>query len=84
MVGFVRFAFSRTLGKEKTLAAMSCTKDDLLSSVEGKTVALVGNSRALAQTRFGSQIDHSDIVMRINRAPMPSAISHGSRTHCLH
>ncbi len=35
----------------------------------GKTVALVGNARALMQTSQGQSIDAHDIVIRINNAP---------------
>ncbi|MEF9601550.1 glycosyltransferase family 29 protein, partial [Paracoccus sp. PXZ] len=42
-----------------------------------------GNARALAETRHGAQIDAADLVIRINRAPMPSAESHGGRTDWL-
>lgn len=48
-----------------------------------KSVALVGNARALGKTSFGPDIDSADIVVRINSAPMPDATSHGTRTDWL-
>jgi hypothetical protein len=48
--------------------------------LKGKTVALVGNSRALAERDYGPEIDSSDIVIRCNRAPIMSRKSHGART----
>jgi len=80
MVGIFRFNLARLFRSERKIAAMSCSRDELLGILQGKTVALVGNSRALAQTEFGEQIDHADVVIRINGAPMPSPKSHGSRT----
>lgn len=61
----------------------SVSNGDLLQKLDGKTVAIIGNSRALADIEFGSKIDEADTIIRINRAPMPSAISHGTRTDWL-
>lgn len=47
---------------------------------EGKSVALVGNARSLAETDFGHLIDRNAIVLRLNAAPIPSSLSHGTRT----
>ena len=58
---------------------LQALRDDL----DGQNVAIIGNSRALAQGSAGDRIDASDLVIRINRAPMPSAISHGSKTSWL-
>lgn len=49
----------------------------------GKSVALVGNARSLAQMQFGAQIDACDIVIRLNSAPIPAEASHGTRTDWL-
>ncbi|MFV2036863.1 MAG: glycosyltransferase family 29 protein [Paracoccaceae bacterium] len=51
----------------------------LLRDLAGKSVAIVGNSRALADQSYGEEIDAADLVIRINRAPMPTALSHGRR-----
>ncbi len=48
-----------------------------------RSVAIVGNARALARGESGPLIDAADLVVRINRAPMPSARSHGRRTDWL-
>lgn len=65
------------------LATLSVPQPDLLSALTGRHVALVGNARALAETRHGAAIDAADLVIRINFAPMPSAESHGRRTDWL-
>jgi Glycosyltransferase family 29 (sialyltransferase) len=74
------FALQRRRRKQDTLLPWSVSVVDLMEELEGKSVALVGNARALAETEQGAEIDAADIVIRINRAPMPSTASHGSRT----
>ena len=73
-------ALQRRRRKQDTLLPWSVSVVDLVEELEGKSVALVGNARALAETDQGAAIDAADIVIRINRAPMPSTASHGSRT----
>lgn len=70
------FLLARTLRQEAPLAALSHPLD-----FDGQRVALVGNARSLAAG--GAQIDAAEVVIRINRAPMPSAQSHGTRTDML-
>ncbi|RWR13731.1 glycosyltransferase family 29 protein [Paenirhodobacter populi] len=77
------FYLARTLRQEAPLAALSVPQADLLADLAGKRVALVGNARALADTMHGAEIDAHDLVVRINRAPMPSPESHGLRTDWL-
>lgn len=77
------FYIARTLRREAPLATLSVLQAALLSELSGKRVALVGNARALSGTRHGEAIDAHDVVIRINRAPMPSAESHGCRTDWL-
>ena len=80
-----RFGFylARTLRREAPLATLSMAEADLLTRAEGKSVALVGNARSLADRAEGAVIDAAEIVVRINRAPMPAAVSHGTRTDWL-
>lgn len=77
------FLIARALRNEAALQAMSVPQSGLLAEVAGKTVALVGNARALAEGQAGAEIDAADLVIRINRAPMPSPASHGTRTDWL-
>ncbi|KEP69774.1 hypothetical protein DL1_01735 [Thioclava dalianensis] len=77
------FLIARSLRREAPLATLSVSQDALLAELRGKSVALVGNARALAETTQGAQIDAHDVVIRINRAPMPDAQSHGTRTDWL-
>ncbi|PCD78175.1 glycosyltransferase family 29 protein [Pseudothioclava arenosa] len=77
------FLIARTLRREAPLAALSVPQEALLADLAGKRVALVGNARALAETQHGAAIDGHDLVVRINRAPMPAAESHGRRTDWL-
>ncbi|MFV0293461.1 MAG: glycosyltransferase family 29 protein [Paracoccus sp. (in: a-proteobacteria)] len=79
----LRFITARLLRNEEMLATISVTQPDLLATLAGKTVALVGNARALANETRGAEIDTHDIVIRINLAPMPYAESHGTRTDWL-
>lgn len=78
-----RFLINRTLRREGPLMAMSALQGALLADLSGKRVALVGNSRALVDSDHGADIDDHDVVVRINRAPMPSTQSHGARTDWL-
>ncbi len=77
------FLIARTLRREAPLAALSAGREALRADLVGKRVALVGNARALADTGHGAAIDGADIVIRVNRAPMPAARSHGTRTDWL-
>ncbi|MDO5528648.1 MAG: glycosyltransferase family 29 protein [Paracoccus sp. (in: a-proteobacteria)] len=79
----LRFLLARTLRDEAALQTLSVPQAHFLAQFAGKSVALVGNARALAQTAHGDAIDNHDIVIRINRAPIPSAQSHGARTDIL-
>lgn len=77
------FLIARTLRREAPLAALSVPQADLLAELAGKSVALVGNARSLSEREHGAAIDAADLVIRINRAPMPAALSHGTRTDWL-
>ena len=77
------FYAARLMRDEGALQALSVPQGNLLADLEGRSVALIGNARALAQTRQGAAIDAADLVIRINRAPMPSPASHGTRTDWL-
>ena len=77
------FWISRLLRDDAALARMSMTQARLLAALAGQSVALIGNARALADTSQGAAIDAADLVIRINRAPMPAAVSHGTRTDWL-
>lgn len=79
----LRFYAARTLRDEDALQSLSVPQADLLADLAGKTVALIGNARSLAQSRQGAAIDAADVVIRINRAPMPGPDSHGRRTDWL-
>ena len=50
-------------------ARHSLTEAAIFDRLRGKSVALIGNARALMTTRLGSEIDAHDIVIRINHAP---------------
>lgn len=73
------FLAARVLKNETALQSLSMPQPQLLSALKGKRVALIGNARALAETRHGPEIDAADLVIRINRAPMPDPASHGTR-----
>ncbi|QUS35968.1 glycosyltransferase family 29 protein [Falsirhodobacter algicola] len=77
------FTLARLLRREEPLCALSVPQADVLADWAGRRVALVGNARGLAEGRNGAAIDAADIVIRINRAPMPAAASHGTRTDAL-
>lgn len=79
----VNFYIARLLRREAPLAALSVRREDLMADVSGKRVALVGNARSLADRDEGAEIDAADLVIRINRAPMPASRTHGTRTDWL-
>ena len=79
----LRFYTARTLRNEPMLAGLSVPQTGLLDTLAGKQVALIGNARALAEGSHGTAIDAADLVIRINRAPMPAPESHGARTDWL-
>lgn len=53
---------------------------EIFALLSGRTVALVGNSRALSECSHGADIDTHDIVIRCNRAPIFHTRSHGAKT----
>lgn len=77
------FLLARSLRREAPLAALSVRRGDLIADLAGKRVALVGNARSLAARDEGAEIDAADLVIRINRAPMPASRTHGRRTDWL-
>lgn len=77
------FLLARLLRRDAPLAALSVPRDALMAELRGKRVALVGNARSLAERAEGAGIDAADLVIRINRAPMPGPASHGTRTDWL-
>lgn len=77
------FLIARSLRQEAVLQRLSVPDSAAMQLVAGQSVALVGNARSLAEGRHGAAIDAADVVIRINRAPMPSALSHGTRTDIL-
>ena len=79
----LQYLFAKWRGDEAAFAAASVTEAELLKTIEGKQVALIGNARALAEQDYGAEIDSADVIIRINGAPMPSARSHGTRTDWL-
>lgn len=82
LVDRIRFQIDKRLGSQR-IENRSISKDDLMKELSGKTVAIVGNARAMAKDKDGEAIDAADIVIRLNRAPRPSGISHGKRTDWL-
>lgn len=79
----LRFYAARTLRDEAAMQSLSVSQADLLADLAGRSVALIGNARSLANASHGTAIDAADVVIRINRAPMPAAASHGTRTDWL-
>ncbi|MBI1171020.1 hypothetical protein GC209_06435 [bacterium] len=76
------FYLARTLRQEAPLAALSLPMTQVMAQMTGH-IALVGNARSLSASTHGAAIDAADLVIRINRAPMPAVESHGSRTDVL-
>lgn len=76
------FLFYRAFDAQK-IAKHSAPLEQLHNDLDDRDVAIVGNSRALAQKSLGADIDSADIVIRINSAPMPAPSSHGVKTSWL-
>jgi hypothetical protein len=76
------FYLARTLRNEKALAGLGLPMAFVLNELQG-TLALVGNAQSLGTTAQGAAIDAADLVIRLNRAPMPEARSHGTRIDVL-
>jgi Glycosyltransferase family 29 (sialyltransferase) len=83
MSGRLTFHIARAFRSETALGRRSVAPEAILRELEGRSVALVGNARSLSQGNSGHVIDTADIVIRINRAPMPSTRTHGVRTDWL-
>jgi hypothetical protein len=76
------FYLARTLRSEAALATLGLPMAAVLNQLHGH-LALVGNAQSLSATAQGAAIDAADLVIRLNRAPMPEARSHGTRTDVL-
>ena len=74
------FRLRKVLYGDRFLAKFSISEDDVFAALEGRSVAIVGNSRGLGKQALGSSIDANDIIIRLNDAPITSLSSHGSRT----
>lgn len=70
--------YPETLGRD-WIRQNSLTEEELFRRLDGKSVALIGNARALLETRQGAAIDKHDIVIRINRAPGLGTEAAGSK-----
>ncbi len=79
----ISFYWSRIRKQEKRLLGLSTAQANLLETMRGKRIALVGNARSLSEKNYGAEIDAHDLIVRINRAPMPHRGSHGTRTDWL-
>lgn len=77
------FLLARLRGDEAALKRLSAGRAAINAGLAGKSVAIVGNARALADTSNGADIDAADLVIRLNGAPMTSPESHGTRTDWL-
>jgi hypothetical protein len=77
------FLLAKLTGDETTLCQLSADSEVVNADLRGRTVALVGNARSLSETDHGAAIDSAELVIRINRAPLPSVTSHGRRTDWL-
>ena len=77
------FLIARALGQEDRLQSLSCPATEVEEALRGKTLALVGNARRPGPPGQGAAIEAADLVIRLNRAPMPAAESHGHRTDIL-
>lgn len=76
----LRFLIARGLRDEARLQAWSVPEAAVLQELAGRSVAIVGNARSLGSGNRGAEIDGHDLVLRINAAPIPSVLSHGTRT----
>ncbi len=74
------FAINRILRGDLFLQQFSASQETLMSELNGKSVAVVGNARSLSNQMHGAAIDACDIIIRMHAAPLPSAESHGSKT----
>ncbi len=83
LVQRLRFRQACRRNDDTILGALSDPVAALKSELLERRVAIVGNARALADTAHGASIDGCDLVIRINRAPMPDPRSHGTRTDWL-
>jgi len=79
----ISFYLAKLRGDEDALGAFSLQKSALHDELSGRSVAIVGNARALSHTTLGPAIDQADIVIRINSAPISSPRSHGTKTDWL-
>ena len=57
--------------------------DEIKRFIKKKTVAIVGNARTIFDSRYGSEIDSHDIVIRFNKGFIYYPESQGRRTDIL-
>ncbi len=76
----ILFPFNRMVFGDGFLQKFSAPQKALMAELSGKTIAIIGNARSLAQQSHGAKIDSCDIIIRMHAAPLISPESHGSRT----
>ena len=74
------FLWAKVTGDEGPLMRLSADPGSLAAELAGRRVAVVGNARSLSERQEGAGIDGADLVIRLNAAPLPSPVSHGTRT----
>ena len=79
----ISFFLAKLRGDEEFLGSFSLPKSALYTDLADRSVAIVGNARALSQTALGPRIDQADVVIRLNSAPISSVTSHGAKTDWL-
>lgn len=83
MQGSMSFLIRLALQGEAAIAPFSLKQSDLLADLDGRSIAIVGNARSLADGTLGASIDDHDVVLRMHKAPMPQTQSHGAKTDWL-
>ena len=74
------FAINRILRGDAFLQQFSANQETLLTELDSKSIAVVGNARSLSEQTHGAAIDACDVIIRMHAAPLPRPTSHGSKT----
>jgi hypothetical protein len=74
------FPIKRMIFGDSFLQSFATPQETVISELAGKSIAIVGNARSLADQEHGTKINNCDVVIRMHTAPLIARKSHGSKT----
>lgn len=64
------FPIKRMIFGDSFLQSFATPQETVISELAGKSIAIVGNARSLADQEHGTKINNCDLVIRMHTAPL--------------